>query len=584
MIGPAAAVAGLVGLGWPIGVAVVGPMLFDDFALSVGLSIAFLGVVAVGFSLMLELGGMLSFAQGTFAGIGMYAVMKSPWDGVASLGFALVSGAAAILVLSPLILRLREIYFALGTIAVALIAEGLARGLSRFGGPSGLSVSVAPPFGLATTREFFIVGWIFVFVVVLAAHRLRRSRFGLSGLAVAHDPALAEAVGASPNRVRLTVFAMASLTATLAGAIYAHYLLSVAPPVLGVLPGIEVAVASALGGAAPGATVVGMAVIRLLPEVGVSDPALYLIVLGSVLAAIILWAPRGLRLPFASVRARFRPPAERRSDGVRTEVRPAGRSDEGTAARHGETVLEARDLKVAFGGLKAVDGVSLSVARGEVVGLIGPNGAGKTTFFNLLTGAVPAQGGSVHLSGHDISAWAVSRRAQAGLGRTFQIPKTLHSATVLESVTLGAFRLGGSGAIAGMTGLDAGERRRLTAVAWDALDRVGLTELANQPVDLLGTGRRKLLEVARALASQPTVLLLDEPGGGLESAEVQELARVVRLLATGDDLAIVVIEHEMDFVMEVSDRVAVMESGKLLAIAPPDQVRQDPEVLRAYLG
>lgn len=583
MIRPAVAIGGLFSLGWPIGVAVAGPMLFDDFALAVGLSIAFLGIVAVGFSLMLELGGMLSFAQGTFAGIGMYAVTKSPWEGVGSLAYAALWGAVAIILLSPLILRLREIYFALGTIAVALIAEGLARGVSRLGGPSGLSVSVAPPFGLTTTPDFFVLGWVLVFVVLLGAHRLRRSRFGLSGLAVAHDPALAEAVGASPHRVRLTVFAVASLSATLAGAVYAHYLLSVAPPVLGVLPGIEVAVASALGGAAPAATVAGMAVIRLLPEVGVSDPALYLIVLGTVLAAIILWAPKGLRLPFASALARFRPPAQRPSDVVEAPRRSADSAGTNPAAGRGEVALEGHDLKVAFGGLKAVDGVSLSVAQGEVLGLIGPNGAGKTTFFNLLTGVVPANGGTVRLYGDDISGWSVPRRARAGLGRTFQIPKTLQNATVLETVTLGAFRLGGAGALAGATGLDVRERRRLAAVAWHALDRVGLTDLANQPVELLGTGRRKLLEVARALASQPAVLLLDEPGGGLESTEVEELARVVRQLAD-DGLAIVVIEHEMDFVMEVSDRVAVMETGRLLAVAPPDEVRQDPEVVRAYLG
>lgn len=583
MIRPAVVIGGLFSLGWPLAVAVAGPMLFDDFELAVGLSIAFLGIVAVGFSLMLELGGMLSFAQGTFAGIGMYAVTKSPWEGVGSLAYAALWGAVALILLSPLIMRLREIYFALGTIAVALIAEGLVRGLSELGGPSGLSVSVAPPFGLTTTRDFFVLGWVLVFVVLLGANRLRRSRFGLSGLAVAHDPALAEAVGATPHRVRLTVFAIASLSATLAGAVYAHYLLSVAPPVLGVLPGIEVAVASALGGAAPAATVAGMAVIRLLPEVGVSDPALYLIVLGSVLAAIILWAPRGLRLPFAAALARFRPPARRPSGVVEAPRGSADSAGTDSAAERGAVALEGHDLKVAFGGLKAVDGVSLSVAAGEVLGLIGPNGAGKTTFFNLLTGAVPANAGTVRLHGDDISGWSVPRRARAGLGRTFQIPKTLQNATVLETVMLGAFRLGGAGALAGATGLDVRERRRLAAVAWQALDRVGLTDLANQPVELLGTGRRKLLEVARALASQPAVLLLDEPGGGLESTEVEELARVVRRLAD-DGLAIVVIEHEMDFVMEVSDRVAVMETGRLLAIAPPDEVRQDPEVVRAYLG
>ena len=237
-------------------------------------------------------------------------------------------------------------------------------------------------------------------------------------------------------------------------------------------------------------------------------------------------------------------------------------------------VLEARGITVRFGGVTALDEVDLTAERGQVTGLIGPNGAGKSTLFNALTGLVRPTTGEVWLDGVDVTAWSPRRRARLGLGRTFQRLELFSHLNVRENVDVAVeFHRGWAGGRPTAKG-------RTDAI----IDRLGLHDVADSRVDELSTGRSRLVEVARALAIEPKVLLLDEPAAGLDEGETDRFGLLLRELAEVDGLAVVLVEHDMRLVMEVSDVLSVLDLGRLLATGAPAEIRAHPEVLTAYLG
>ncbi len=236
-------------------------------------------------------------------------------------------------------------------------------------------------------------------------------------------------------------------------------------------------------------------------------------------------------------------------------------------------LLEAESLTVKFGGITAVDDVSLSVETGTVTGLIGPNGAGKTTLFNALTGMQDLVDGRILLDGSDITSMKVHQRARRGMARTFQRLEIFKQLTTLDNV---------------MVATEMRRRWSLSArsprsEALECLDRVGLLDLADSPAALLPTGAARLVEVARALATRPRVLLLDEPSSGLNDSETRELSKLVRQLAD-DGLAVLLVEHDMSFVMEICDVINVLALGQTLAVGTPSQIRSNPAVQASYLG
>lgn len=248
-------------------------------------------------------------------------------------------------------------------------------------------------------------------------------------------------------------------------------------------------------------------------------------------------------------------------------------------------VLEARNLTKRFGGMAAVDGMSLSVAQGEVLGLIGPNGAGKTTMFDLLAGSVRASSGSIHLAGHDVTQAPAHRRLAGGMGRTFQIPRPFPGLSLLDNVLLARQSQTGERFWANFTapGRVAAEERAARDKAMGLLDLVALARLADQPAQVLSGGQRKLLELARVMMADPKVILLDEPAAGVNPALLEVLIDRIRQINAGG-VTFVLIEHNIDMVSRLCGRIVVMAQGKLLYEGRPDQVAKEPRVVEAYLG
>ena len=246
--------------------------------------------------------------------------------------------------------------------------------------------------------------------------------------------------------------------------------------------------------------------------------------------------------------------------------------------------LEIRDVRVSFGGLVAVDRVSLDAPRGRITGLIGPNGAGKTTLFNACTGVVRPAAGHVLLDGVDITRWSSAQRARHGLGRTFQRMELFNELTVAENVALGREAALAGGRIVGQLVSRAAERRAVEYATRDAIDRCGLAAIADQPAGALSTGQRRLVELARGLAGEFTILLLDEPSSGLDHSETGSFGSILLDAMTQRDRGILLVEHDMELVMRVCNYVYVVDFGQLIFEGTPDEVRGSDLVRAAYLG
>ena len=546
-------------------------------------------IVAVGLVVLTGYGGMTSFGQATFMGFGAYATAVltvrygvSPW--VALPCSLAASGVMAVLI-GAVTLRLSGHYLALGTIAWSVSAYYVFANLDLFGRNDG--ISGIPPlrigaYALTDSLGILPVIAVAVALVLWGTRNLLDSRAGRAIRALRGGAGAAASFGVDLFRARLLAFTYAGVLAGLAGWLYAHMQRSVNPTPFGLNAGIEYLLMAVVGGvgALPGAllgavlvTVVNDKLQDLLPKLLGAAGNYETIVFGALLVLLLQWAPDGL---WPLLRGRH----ARRRHRIVPDAPALPRR---TLPTPGSPVLRVEHLRKQFGGLVAVNDVAFHLDAGEIVGLIGPNGAGKSTTFNLLTGVAAPTAGTLRIVGHDLRHATPQAVARLGVARSFQHVKLVPGMSVLENVALGAHLRGRAGAVRGLLRADRGEEAALFAEAARQLDRVGLAADAHRPADSLALGQQRVVEIARALCLDPALLLLDEPAAGLRHAEKGELAALLRRLRA-DGVTILLVEHDMDFVMGLTDRLVVMVFGTKLAEGDAGTVRANPEVIEAYLG
>ncbi|NNU42537.1 branched-chain amino acid ABC transporter ATP-binding protein/permease [Ramlibacter montanisoli] len=561
-----------------------------DFWITQSNYIGLYALVALGLVLLTGVAGLTSFGQAAFVGIGAYTaafmavkLSASPWLALL-IGVGLAVAAA--MLLGAITLRMSGHFLPLATIAWGLVlyySMGNMDWLGKYDGILGVPTLKLFGMDLGTGRGLHALIWAIALLAAWACANLLDSRPGRAIRSMKNGATMAEAMGISTFRYKLNVFVLAAVLAAVSGWLFAFFQRTVNPSPFSINKGIEYLFMAVLGGVSHvWGAFLGAAVVKLtedqlqvlLPRLIGTSGNFETIVFGIVLVVVLKYAPDGL---WTFVQRRL-PRADRVRDWEGAPPLPAR-----DKPAHGELLLQVQAVRKEFGGLVAVNDVSFELRAGEIVGLIGPNGAGKSTTFNLVTGVLGLTSGQVRYRGQDIAGLPSRAIARKGISRTFQHVKMIPEMTVLENVALGGYLRGRTGSVRAMLRLDRDEEKRLFAEAERQLARIGMADRMHELAGNLALGPQRLMEIARALCTDPALLLLDEPAAGLRHKEKQALGDVLRQLKS-EGMSLLLVEHDMEFVMGLTDRIVVMEFGTNLMEGTPPEVQASPAVRAAYLG
>lgn len=551
--------------------------------------IALFAIVGVGLVLLTGVAGIISFGQAAFVGLGAYAtavltskVGLSPWMGL----LAAISVTIPIaLILGALTLKLSGYYLPLGTMCWGVSLYYIFGNLDILGAQEGLSgippISIGT-FDFDTNRKCYYLIWITLLLCMALTANIIRSRVGRALLCLKTSEAAATSFGIPVFRMKLYAFLYAALLGAISGWLYAHLLRFVDPSPFSIVIGMEYVFVIVIGGSGQvWGALAGAVAIILLRDVLQRVVPLFLeqtgnfeIIAFGALAIILLQIARdrGVSGAFAWLGAT-------KSNDTPEESLSLPKK----AYSYVSDVVDVKGISKRFGGLRALDNVSFKVGPAEIVAVIGPNGAGKTTLFNVISGAFRPDGGTVEACGQRIDRIPSSRIVSSGLARTYQHVHLVPELTVLENVMIGAHSRTRRGMLAAGFGLMQSEEEAMRWEAYQQLVKLKLSSFWNLPATSLSLGQQRLVEIARALVANPRLVLLDEPAAGLRYGEKQVLAQLLQTLKQ-DGISILLVEHDMTFVMDAADRIVVMNFGEKLTEGKPTEVRADPEVRAAYLG